>query len=123
MIHEKPPEKPPVKLNPAQKKDLRDAIKRMEKDFHKRVADHAASRVKELFPDLMKREADLEQARKHFFTAMDSKTPVFTDEEYKTILRCLHPDSRLSVSSDILAKAFTAFTRKEKHLTFPKKGT
>ena len=44
--------------------------------------------------------------QKSLYDTIDSYKPVFTNEEYENIMRCLHPDSRNSISEERLKLAF-----------------
>jgi hypothetical protein len=43
--------------------------------------------------------------------------PLFTPEQFMTVWRCLHPDSRRSVSDGVLAEAFALFDARRLQLT------
>lgn len=53
------------------------------------------------------------QLEKESRRVLDSRKGVFTRAEFDTIRSCLHPDSRLSVSDEKLAKAFRTFNEAE----------
>jgi ParB-like nuclease domain len=105
----------------AQLQEVKASAKTIGNDYHMQVAKGVEERFKVLFPQLSEREAELKRAEAWLHKAIDTKTPVFTEDEFKIIRRCLHPDSRLSVSAETLAKAFAIFSRKEERMVLPPK--
>jgi hypothetical protein len=119
----KPPKASPKQVEKlkAQLKEVKASTKTIGNDYHMQVAKGVEERFKVLFPQLSEREAELKRAEAWLHKAIDTKTPVFTEDEFKIIRRCLHPDSRLSVSAETLAKAFAIFSRKEERMVLPPK--
>jgi hypothetical protein len=72
------------------------------------------ARVKQLLLDtiLPRHRAEQEEARR----VMNARKGVMDKATFNKIRRCLHPDSRHSVSDKVLADAFDAFMALEKRL-------
>ena len=111
-----------VEFSPAQK-HLEAAIakrtKELETTFAKRVATAARADAKAYFdknfPEFQKNNNDAAAAEAYWRERNNNFKPIFSAEEYKNILMCLHPDGKRS--SEKIIAAFVAFKAKELQLT------
>lgn len=76
---------------------------------------------------ITRRELDMRSAVRDYIKENPPQKPTilmgvypFSDDEYRKVQRCLHPDSRNSLSDTILAEAFDLFTTKKSLLASPK---
>ena len=84
------------------------------KQFDARVTAENKRQIDILFPDLekLRKEAAINE---QYYREMTSKLAIFTEEEYRTILFCLHPDN--VASKEKRETAFKAFQASKVRLT------
>ena len=90
---------------------IRQHKRELEKSFRAAVQKEVAEWGAAILPKL---HAELAQARKREQAVCNRK--FISKEDFNTIRRCLHPDSRNSLSDAMLAKAFNKFQELEKYL-------
>lgn len=69
------------------------------------------------FPEMRKKENEASERERTYREFIAQQKKIFSPEEYTAIIRCLHPDSRDSVSEGKLAEAFRLFKAKKFALT------
>lgn len=70
---------------------------------------------KEYLAMLDKLEDKASRAEKHWRTVIDNHRPVFTVDQFKLILMCLHPDGQRTPEK--LSEAFRSFNDRKTQLT------
>jgi len=69
------------------------------------------------FPEMRKKENEASERERTYREFMAQQKKIFSADEYTAIIRCLHPDSRGTVSDGKLADAFRLFKAKKFALT------
>jgi|GEM_PF-5603467 hypothetical protein len=104
----------PIKFTKAQQKQVEAAIAIRLKVEVDKIREAAFPRWKQEVESARKMQHSLDKV-------IDGYKPVFTDTEFSNIMRCLHPDSRSSVTDELLKIAFQTFMARKERLLTPKK--
>jgi len=108
----------PPKIDPIQK-HINDIIaiirRRMEKEFEPRVRARIKEYMDKYMPELETSRIELTKKIEHYDKMTNKFKAIFTPDEYKSILMCLHPDGERS--KEKLEEVFVLFKKKESQLT------
>jgi hypothetical protein len=88
--------------------------KQVEKEFEPRVRARVKEYVDKHFPELELKRIELAKKIDHYDNMTNKHKPIFTADEFKSILMCLHPDGERS--KERLDRAFVSFKSKEVQL-------
>jgi hypothetical protein len=91
----------------------------VEKEFEVRVQLRIKDYISRHMPELEQKREELSKKIDHYEKMTNKHKPIFTADEYKTILMCLHPDGERT--KEKLEEAFVRFKAKEIQLTGGKK--
>lgn len=89
--------------------------KKVEKEFEPRVQARIKEYVAKHMPELEATRVELAQKVEHYDKMTNKHKPIFTKDEYKVILMCLHTDGERT--KEKLEEAFVLFKSKETSLT------
>jgi hypothetical protein len=108
----------PIAPSKAQKSHIEAAIrmrrKELEKEFELRVQGKVKEYMAKHMPDLEHRREELSKKIARYDIMTNKFKPIFTIDEFKSILMCLHPDGERT--KDRLESAFVSFKSKEVQL-------
>jgi uncharacterized protein YeeX (DUF496 family) len=109
-----PKKKKPVTITKAMQRKITSAVnaekKKMEKEFEKRVQLRVKEYVAKYMPDLEDKRAELAKKIETYDNLNNKKKAIFTANEYKQILMCLHTDGERT--KERLHDAFVLFNSK-----------
>ena len=108
----------PPKIDPIQKHidGITSIIRRkMEKEFEPRFRARIKEYIEKYMPDLETNRIELAKKIEHYDSMTNKFKAVFTTDEYKAILMCLHPDGERT--KEKLEEVFKLVKSKEKQLT------
>jgi hypothetical protein len=89
--------------------------KQVEKEFEPRVQERIKEYMAKHMPELEARREELAKKVEYYDKITNKHKPVFTKDDYKIILMCLHPDGERT--KEKLEEAFRLFKDKETQLT------
>jgi hypothetical protein len=81
------------------------------------VRQRVLAQSKEHVARLEAMEAEARETQRYYETLINRHKPPFTAAEFTTILRCLHPDSRNSITAETLGEAFRLFQARKIQLS------
>jgi hypothetical protein len=93
--------------------------KKVEKEFEPRVQARVKEYISKHMPELEKKREEYIKKAEHYDKITNKHKPIFSADEFKTILMCLHPDGERS--KERLDRAFVSFKSKEVQLVGGKK--
>lgn len=99
----------------AQDKEVEARIKVLESQFNERVRLAMLERNKDYLITLDQLKKEASEKAYHYGQMINNHNPIFTEEEFKTIIICLHPDN--SASKEKRDTAFKAVQARKLQLT------
>lgn len=96
---------------------IRQATKRLEREFEERVRNEYTARVKKNFPYLDEMQERARNNESIYREYLQKAKKAMTVEEFTLVCSLLHPDSRASASEERLRRAFQMFKPKKFALT------
>jgi hypothetical protein len=110
------PKKPKVSMLQKKIDALIDTVyKQAEKGFEPRLQARIKEYVAKHMPELEARREELAKKAEHYDKITNKHKPIYTKDEYKVILMCLHPDGERT--KEKLEEAFRLVKEKETQLT------
>src|SRR5262245_15058286 len=94
---------------------MRQHQRKLDGEFEQRVVDEVMRRNEKAFPLLQQEKNKAHEREKTYREFLQQQKKIFTADEYKTVIRCLHPDS--NPSDKIKNEAFRLFNLKKFALT------
>jgi hypothetical protein len=108
----------PIEFSKAQKKHVEAAInmsrKELERDFEIRVQSRVQLYIEKHMPELKRNREELARKIAYYDKITNNQKPIFTTDEFRAILMCLHPDGERT--KERLEAAFISFKSKEDQL-------
>jgi hypothetical protein len=108
----------PIQFSKAQRSHVETAIniqrKALERDFEARVQYQVKLYIQKHMPNLERQREELSKKIATYDALTNKHKSIFTADEFKTILMCLHPDGQRT--KDKLQSAFINFKSKEGQL-------
>lgn len=96
---------------------IRQATKKLEREFEPRVQAEVKRRNEKIFPLLQQRENEAYRREKLYREYLQRTKKIMTIAEFTLVCSLLHPDSRISASEERLRRAFQMFEPKKFALT------
>jgi DNA-binding transcriptional MerR regulator len=96
------------------RKEIKRAMDDLRHDFEKEVHHVAQERVKEQRERLLRLEREAEEEKQRLRDLRQNLDGLMTEDEYRLIRGCLHPDRAPEDRRQTFAKAFDIFTRLER---------
>lgn len=94
---------------------IRQHKRKLDQEFEARIQIEYKARFDKHFPDMQKRYNEAFREKETYRKFMDQQKKVFTPDQFKVILMCLHPDGERSAGK--LTEAFRLFNAKRFALT------